>query len=412
MLFIKLFIFNKMKILFVSSSSGSRGGGELYLIYLGQELAKRGHKVGLWCSQHPRMDELANSFSHFGQVLRSPYVNTYDRKTRCFGDAFPRFHQAYLSQWQEFQPDILHLNKQNLEDGLDLLALSKHLSVPCLATVHITQTQTSLGAAFGQVRDFIAKIALNNFQGSLVAISENRAQELTQFLFPAKNTAEKVVVIDNGVRIPETSERLAKRQATRFQLALQPDELLILAVGRMEAQKQPLLFLQWATHLKDRIPSARFLWVGDGRLASVWDEWVREHQAQEYIQRLGWQNDVTPFLAAADGFFHPAKFEGLPFALLEAMAWSLPCVITPSLADELKFTPNVCFVAAEDETFTGKENFSNPRLRQTVAIAGHQLSQQKFSLGTMVDKYENLYTSLTKRTGYKPRPSRTAFIDL
>jgi len=387
-----------MKILFISSSSGSRGGGELYLIYLGQELAQRGHKVGLWCSEHPRMDELVDSFSAFGEVLRSPYCNTYDRKLRSFSDAWPHFHQTYLSQWQDFQPDILHLNKQNLEDGLDLLALSKHLPFPCLATIHITQTQTSLGSFLGQWRDFIAKRALRRFQGKLIAISENRAQELTQLLLSINSSAEKIVAIDNGVSIPAVSERLAKRQQARSQLALQalqPDDFLILAVGRMEAQKQPLLFLQWANHLKRSIPSTRFLWVGDGRLASVWDEWVMEHQAQEYIQRLGWQNDVTPFLAAADGFFHPAKFEGLPFALLEAMAWFLPCVITSSLADELKFPPQVCFVVADDQQFTGLEPLSNSTERETIAIAGHKLINQRFSRKSMICKYENVYTSLS-----------------
>ena len=60
-----------MKILLASSSSGSRGGGELYLVYLGRALAHRGHAVTLWASTNPRMDELANTFSGFGQVLRS-----------------------------------------------------------------------------------------------------------------------------------------------------------------------------------------------------------------------------------------------------------------------------------------------------------------------------------------------------
>ena len=386
-----------MKILFVSSSSGSRGGGELYLIYLGQELAQQGHKVGLWCSQHPRMDELADAFSQFGEVLRSPYVNTYDRKLRSLRDAFPQFHQTYLSQWQDFKPDILHINKQNLEDGLDLLALCQRLPIPSVTTIHITQTQTSLGAAVGQLRDFIAKRALKRFPGSLIAISENRAQELTQFLSPVNTAGEKILVIDNGVSIPETGERLGKRQPARSQLGIKPDDFLILAVGRMEAQKQPLLFLQWATHLKNSIPSARFLWVGDGRLTAVWDDWVMAHQAQDYIQRLGWQNDVTPFLAAADGFFHPAKFEGLPFALLEAMAWYLPCVITSSLAEELQFPPQVCFVASDNEQFSDLEAFSNSSLRESVAIAGHELINQRFSRQSMVCKYENLYTNLTSK---------------
>ncbi|WYL98996.1 MAG: glycosyltransferase family 4 protein [Gloeotrichia echinulata CP02] len=382
-----------MRILFISSSSGSRGGGELYLIYLGQELAKRGHTVGLWCSQHPRMDELADSFGKFGEVLRSPYRNTYDRKLRCFSDVFPRSHTTYLSQCQAFQPDILHLNKQNLEDGLDLLDWSHHLPIPHLATIHITQTQASLGAFLGKWRDIIAKRKLQRFSGSLIAISDNRGQELSKFLSPFPASVQKIAVIENGVLIPEKSERLAKRQAARSQLGLHPDELLILAVGRMEAQKQPLLFLQWAKNLKRNIPSARFLWVGDGSLAPVWNQWIVEHHAKDYIQQLGWQSDVTPFLAAADGFFHPAKFEGLPFALLEAMAWSLPCVITPSLADELKFPAQVCFVAADNQKFTGLEAFIQPTLRADVAIAGYQLVNQRFSLTTMTDKYEAFYES-------------------
>src|SRR5688500_16843185 len=71
-----------MKILLVSSSSGSRGGGELYLLYLGRALAQRGHSLTLWASTHTRMDELANSFSGIGEVLRSPYRNTYDHRGR------------------------------------------------------------------------------------------------------------------------------------------------------------------------------------------------------------------------------------------------------------------------------------------------------------------------------------------
>jgi glycosyltransferase involved in cell wall biosynthesis len=380
-----------MRILFVSSSSGSRGGGELYLIYLGQELANRGYSVGLWCSQHPIMDELASSFGRFGEVLRSPYVNTYNRQLRSFSDVLPRSNHACISDWQAFQPDIIHLNKQNLEDGLDLLTWSDSLQIPTLATIHITQNQASLGAFLGTWRDKIAKRALNNFSGSLLAISENRGRELKKFI---PSFEQQITVIENGVCIPEDTERLTKRQDARSQLGVHPDELLIVAVGRMEAQKQPLLFLQWATHLKRNIPSSRFLWVGDGRLTALWDQWVVEYNAQEYIQRLGWQNDVTPFLAAADGFFHPAQFEGLPFALLEAMAWSLPCMISSSLADELKFPAEVCFVASGKDNLTGLDAFVNCGLRDSVASAGYQLIKERFSLANMVDTYESLYHQL------------------
>ncbi len=384
-----------MRILFISSSSGSRGGGELYLIYLGKELSKKGHSVGLWCSQNPIMDELANSFAEFGEVLRSPYTNTYNHKFRSFTYILPQINQDIISQWQGFKPDILHFNKQNLEDGLDLLTLSNYLKIPSLTTIHITQTQASLGAFLGKWRDIIAKTALKNFKGSLVAISENRGQELTYFLSSINPSSTKIVVINNGVYLPTENERLTKRQKSRLQLKLNPEELLIVAVGRMEAQKQPLLFLQWANYLKYKIPSARFLWLGDGGLTAVWDQWVIENHAQDYIQRLGWQNDVTPFLASADGFFHPAAFEGLPFALLEAMAWSLPCVITSTLADELKFPQGSCCVVSEKDKFQGLKTFINSQDRAIIANAGYQIIKEKFSLEKMVYNYIFLYKNLT-----------------
>src|SRR5687767_1172892 len=112
----------RMKILLVSSSSGSRGGGELYLLCLARALLQRGHSVVLWASSHPRMDELANSFTAFGQVTRSSYRNTYDRRSRSLGSYLSYLTPARVArEWRALNVDFIHLNKQNLEDGLDLL---------------------------------------------------------------------------------------------------------------------------------------------------------------------------------------------------------------------------------------------------------------------------------------------------
>ena len=79
-----------VKILFASSSSGSRGGGETYLVYLGEALARRGHEVMLWTSSHPRMDEIAGRFAPFGAVHRTDYTNTYDRPRRSLAALLDR----------------------------------------------------------------------------------------------------------------------------------------------------------------------------------------------------------------------------------------------------------------------------------------------------------------------------------
>ena len=71
-----------MRILLVSSSSGSKGGGEIYLLRLGTAIRQLGHEVALWTSEHSRMDELSRHFEKIGTVFRSTYSNTYDRCLR------------------------------------------------------------------------------------------------------------------------------------------------------------------------------------------------------------------------------------------------------------------------------------------------------------------------------------------
>src|ERR1700728_4857721 len=110
-----------------------------------------------------------------------------------------------------------------------------------------------------------------------------------------------------------------------------------MAVGRMVPQKRPLLFLQIAETIHRRLPEARFLWGGDGGLSGEWDAWVAERRLVAVIRRLPWQTSVPRLLSAADVFVHVADFEGLAFAILEALASGLPCAITPNLLDEMTF---------------------------------------------------------------------------
>src|SRR5262249_27380188 len=111
-----------MKILLVSSGSGSRGGGEIFLNYLGGALAARGHSVITWMPSHARMDELASQCARFSRVVRTDFRNTYDYRSRPLATLLnSRTSNSIARQWADLRPDIVHINKQNLEDGLDLL---------------------------------------------------------------------------------------------------------------------------------------------------------------------------------------------------------------------------------------------------------------------------------------------------
>src|SRR5262249_11690772 len=172
-----------MRILLVSSGSGSRGGGEIFLDYLGKELADRGHEVLMWIPNHPRMDELAAKCARFAFIVRANYRNTYDLPARSLSTCLNWGVSRQLAHdWVQLRPDIVHINKQNLEDGLDLLRAANRSSLPSVCTIHLTQTASYLRARGAWLRDWIARKQLKRYQGVLVAVQDQRSDMLRRFL--------------------------------------------------------------------------------------------------------------------------------------------------------------------------------------------------------------------------------------
>jgi glycosyltransferase involved in cell wall biosynthesis len=376
-----------MKILLASSSSGSRGGGELYLIYLGRALAARGHQVTLWASTHPRMDELCAMFAEIGPVKRSHYHNTYDYRLRSVASAL-NFTGArrIAKEWAALAPDIIHLNKQNLEDGLDLLRAAERSKVPHLSTLHLTQTAKYLRANIAGLRDFVSRRALKRDRGLQVCVLEERAADLGRFL----GDSTRVRTVPNGVELYDLSQREANRRAQRKYLDVEDDQLLLVAVGRLVAQKRPFVFLDLAERIHAKMPQARFIWVGDGNLAIRWDLVAQERGLASVVRRLGWQSNVRDFLFAADAFLHTAAFEGLPLAILEAMSAGLPCAITPNLMAEMPFLNQDNSIAiGDDDRWVGV--LSSPAQLQLLGRNGRQLAEAQFSYNLMAERYESLY---------------------
>jgi glycosyltransferase involved in cell wall biosynthesis len=376
-----------MKILVVSTSSGSRGGGELSLLYLGKALSERGNEVSLWVSGHPRMDELAEAFARFGAVIRSDYTNTYDRRGRSIRSYLDgRTARRVAREWRKLAPDVVHLNKQNLEDGLDLCEALRRSGLPGLAMIHITQTAGYLKAALAWPRDFVSRRALRSFPGLLVTTPGARQRDLAEFV----GSGDRTRCIHNGVPIPDAASQAAWRVAARGEHHYADNDFLFVAVGRMVPQKRPLLFLQTAEKIHRRMPEARFLWVGDGDLTGEWDAWVADRQLGAIIRRLPWQTSVPRLLSAADAFMHVADFEGLAFAILEALASGLPCAITANLLDEMPFLNAENSIAIEpDEDWI--EALRDPARLKRIGQAARLLAETQFSYGRMAAEYEALY---------------------
>ena len=375
-----------MRVLLVSSGSGSRGGGEIFLYYLGKGLSDRGHDIISWIPSHPRMDELAEKCEQVGSVFRASYRNTYDYSTRSLATCFNSAESLRIAhEWNSLEPDIVHINKQNLEDGLDLLRAAKMSICPSVCTIHLTQTARYLRAKGAWLRDWIARSELRKYQGSFVAVQDQRRDMLAKFLGGDVRTK----TIFNGVPGADPMELASLREAKRRDLGLVDSNLLVVGVGRLVEQKRPFHFLEIAQELHRQIAGIRFLWVGDGPLRVQWREAILKKDLEGIVTLVGWQSDVLPYLAAGDLLLHVAKFEGLPFGVIEAMAAGLPCALTRDLASEVPFIDGKNVIFFNDVVDLVKR--LNPHSLASIAEGGLHLIKDHLSLGKMAKCYEDLY---------------------
>jgi glycosyltransferase involved in cell wall biosynthesis len=364
----------------------------MFLDYLAKGLVARGHEVWMWIPNHPRMDELAAKCGGVVRIVRADYRNTYDYAARSLSTCFNwGVSERVAREWQAIGPDVIHINKQNLEDGLDLLRAAQLSGCPSICTIHLTQTARYLRARAAPLRDWIARWQLSKYEGIFVAVQEHRRSMLDAFLANQGRTQ----TIFNGVPSIDNGVSLSQRELKRGQLGLEAQNFLVLGVGRLVEQKRPFLFLRIAKELHSRFPQMRFLWVGDGKLAKEWEKVIVRERLEKVVSCAGWQADVLPFLAASDLLLHVAEFEGLPFVVLEAMAAQLACAVTSDLSGEVpQFNSgNVLFA---DDVKSLATMLENPSILRRIAEKGRCLVEDTFSVRKMAESYEQLYRKVRK----------------
>lgn len=376
-----------MRILLASSNSGSRGGGELFLLGLANALAASGHEIILWASHHSRMDELCDRFREFGTVKRSLYTNTYDRRFRVVSSVLDSAGARRVArEWCSLEPEVIHLNKQNLEDGLDLVDALARTNLPGVCTIHVTQSAAYLKARFAHLRDLLARWKLRKIKAHLVAVGKSRAEDLAGFLH---KPIDQVTCIPNGVAIPRQEQLFRDRKEYRGRLAAGPEDVVFLGVGRMVPQKRPLLFLQMARTIVRYTSNAKFCWLGDGALRPEWDRTVQYFGLAEKVSAPGWVPDPGPFYAASDVFLHLAAFEGLSLAVLEAMAAGLTCCLTSNLIEEFGNLQGLVSVDCENPDWLKK--LQDPARRRYLGDLARKDAIEMFSVERMATDYLSLY---------------------
>jgi len=134
---------------------------------------------------------------------------------------------------------------------------------------------------------------------------------------------DKIVVIPNGVDLTDFCH-LPEKHAARTALGLPADRLVLGTVSRLQPVKRLDMLLRALVWLG----RAHTVIVGYGPEEHRLKMLAEQLGLQERVHFVGHQRDVRPWLAAMDVFVLSSDWEGMPNAVLEAMACGLPVVAT------------------------------------------------------------------------------------
>jgi glycosyltransferase involved in cell wall biosynthesis len=216
---------------------------------------------------------------------------------------------------------------------------------------------------------------------------------------PMRALARTVEVVPNGV----DTDRVARAISAAPIGA--PDGFTVAAVGRLIPRKDPVTVLEAFRAACE--PTARMLFVGDGvQRTAVLDGAARAGIADRVqVTGLVERDDVYRRLAGASVFVSAAHGEGLPVAVLEAMACGLPVVLSdiPPHREIAAGDATVPLVRPGDvggfAAAIRALQASSPDERAALGARNRALVTQRFGLAAMHRSYERVYRAVLARSG-------------
>lgn len=159
----------------------------------------------------------------------------------------------------------------------------------------------------------------------LIAVSPEVKESILMTM--AGVPADKIAVIPNGVDTRRYRQS-AERETIRARLGLSANDHAVAVVATFKEQKGHRYLIEAARTLASDFPDTRYLLIGDGELRPDIERQIAAAGLEASFRLLGMRPDVPELLTAADLFVLPSLWEGLPMALIEAMAAGLPVVAT------------------------------------------------------------------------------------
>jgi glycosyltransferase involved in cell wall biosynthesis len=295
--------------------------------------------------------------------------------------------------------DVIHVHG-GLYHGIASI-VGRALGKKTLLKVAMANSDIALPAQ-GRLVGTLNRFLISRFDGYIATTEAIREEFATQGL-----DTGRVTLVTNGVDTTQHAPLSpAARDALRRTLGLPPGPLITF-VGIVNGRKNVDGILRIWQQVIARGLSGQLAIIGpvpggdaDPFLRTL-NGFIDQHGLRSRVAFLGQRSDVSRCLQASDVFLFPSRQEGMPNAVLEAMACGLPCLVTKGTGTDGIITDGVdgFLRSIDDEQGFADELvrvLSDAELSARVGGAARRTIVERFSLEAIAGRYAALYQELVQ----------------
>jgi glycosyltransferase involved in cell wall biosynthesis len=365
------------RVLLVAAATSTTGGGERHVADLLRRLPADGVEVGLACPAGGDLSALAESLGI--AVFAANVASGFS----------PASTSALRRAIEAFAPDVVHAHGSRA-------AMFARLADPrprarVVYTVHgIHIDKAGSPARRAALLRLERRLRYRTAAWITVCGADLDKGERLKIL-----RRERSHVVHNGIAMPPP---LAAPMLGDFraELGISRETPLALSIGRLHEQKDQRTLLDAWAGVRGEFPDAVLALVGSGEMEGELRVRSVALSLGDSVRFVPPRRDLAPVYADSDLFVLSSRWEGLPYVVLEAMAYELPVVSTAvdGIPEAVMNEDTGLLVPARDPVSLAaamRRLFRDPELRASMGASGRARVERHFTLEEMVEGVLRVY---------------------
>lgn len=367
---------NKIRILHVAQAAG---GVDRYIRMLLKYLDKEKFENILVCSQDFHEEDYRDLVDSFEQV----------EMTRAIGGRDLKAIKGVRALIKKYNPDIVYAHSSKA--GAIARAADIGLRNRCVYNPHGWAFNMRCSAKKKAMYTAIEKMAAP-FCDKIICISDAEKQSALDKKICRE---DKLQVIFNGVDI-ESYENGVRGAIKRKDLNIPEDAFVVGMVGRMSPQKAPDVFVKMAKQVKDEVPNAHFIIVGNGNQEDEIRKYAEDNGFSNSLHITGWVDNPMSYVELFDVACLLSRWEGFGLALPEYMMAGKPIVASrvDAIPNIIRNGENGLLVEVDDDIGASKAVLRILRedgLRKKIVAQGLEDVHNRFNARRVSEEHSKLF---------------------